>query len=86
MSPVKHLQISSLLRGIENNADKLYQKERIVEKRFDISKEMVRNGAQINVESPLFGQENLPGLRRQMKKNNPSLRSKDHCKLPTISH
>ena len=56
MSPVKHLQISSLLRGIENNADKLFQKEKMVEKRFDLSKENVRSGAQINVECPLFGQ------------------------------
>lgn len=38
MSPVKQKQINSLLRGIENNTDKLYQKEKLVEKRFDVSK------------------------------------------------
>ena len=38
MSPVKHKQMSNLLRGIENNADKLFQKEKIVEKRFDLSR------------------------------------------------
>ena len=85
MTPMKQQQIGSLLRDIENNVEKLYQKERKLEKRSNYDKDRPVNGNKISVENPLFGRDCFPTLRKppKLSKGNEGC-GRLGCRLPQL--
>ena len=60
MSPVKHQQMTDLLRNIENFSLSISKKEKYLEKRLQNGKTGLPEPRLISVDKPLFGRDDFP--------------------------
>jgi hypothetical protein len=67
-----------MLREVENYALQLHTKEKLLEKRNQLSKSQI-----ISVETPLFGREDYAGWK-QLVRRYQGPQKKENCRLPHL--